>query len=176
MKIKSLLLVIAALALTAQAKAQSDKLQIGVFGGISISDFSRSIPYTAGIAGTYEFGISNKFALVGDVGYQRWYNLDWDQRVEFIPIQIGARYYLKSQFNGLYAGLIGGMNFSRLSFDDSFPGRLSGYERTDQGYSITPSIGYVFGQHFAADLGAYYAFYGANFVDMRLKLVYSFNL
>ncbi len=176
MKIKNLLIIIAALALTAQVNAQSDKLQIGVFGGIAISDFSQSNPYTFGIAGTYEFGISNKFALVGDVGYQRWYNLDWDQRVEFIPIQVGGRYFLKSQDNGLYAGLMGGINFSRSSYDESIPGRRSGSEYTDQGYSITPSFGYVFGQHFSADVGSHYTFYGENFVDMRLKLVYSFNL
>ncbi len=92
-----------------------------------------------------------------------------------IPVQVGGRYFLQSQDKGVYAGLIGGINYTRFQYTN----RMVGDEVVDedQGYNLTPSVGYVFGKHLSADLGAQYSkSFDFETIDLQLKVIYSFNL
>ncbi len=172
MKIKNLLFGIAVLALSTQVDAQSSKVQVGALVGTDLLDIERfDVDYLSyGFAGSYELGISSKFALVGDIGVKFWQG---SRKPTMIPVQVGGRYFLQSQDKGVYAGLIGGINYTRYKYTS----RGDEVVNEDQGYNLTPSVGYVFGKHLSTDLGVqYFRSFDFDIVELQLKAIYSFNL
>lgn len=152
-KLFSILTVAAALTFaTNNANAQENFMSAGLEIAIPIGDWADAgVNFGIGASGTYEFGISEKLSVLAHAGVIFYATDDieiptfdpvtleigtktLDYSVTQIPIQIGGRYYLSEQKDGLFLSALLGVHITSVSLEDASD------SSTD--FSFAPEVGY----------------------------------
>jgi hypothetical protein len=134
-----------------QVNAQESFGSAGLEIAIPIGDFSDAgVNFGIGGSGTYEIGLSDNFAVLAHAGVIFYatddieipvINPDFtigtetvDYNVYQIPLQVGGRYYLSEQKEGLFLSALLGLHITGVSVDGE------GDSSTD--FSFAPEVGY----------------------------------
>lgn len=152
-KLFSVLAVIAALTFTVnQANAQESFGSAGLEIAIPLGDFSDGgVNFGIGGSGTYEVGVSDNFSALAHAGVifyatdkietvtgidQNFMPIveEVDYSVTQIPLQVGGRYYLSAQKEGLFLTGLLGVHITSFSIGDESD------SNTD--FSFAPEVGY----------------------------------
>lgn len=142
------------------ASAQETFGNAGLEIAIPMGDWASDI-YTFGVGGTggIEHGLTDQFALTANVGIV-FLGLD-DPASELIkssfliPIQVGARYYLEDQREGLFFEAKAGVHMLSVSTDDIDLGpfgTVEGESNTETYLSVAPQVGYFINENISIAL------------------------
>ncbi|MFB6306233.1 MAG: outer membrane beta-barrel protein [Flavobacteriales bacterium] len=112
------------------SKAQEGGFSAGAEIGLPMGDFGDFASTGFGASIRYEAGMSDNLALTGDLGYLT-FSTDFDESVNMIPIQAGAKYYTDEVGSGFYA--MGQFGVHNTSFGDN----------SETNLSFAPSAGYA---------------------------------
>jgi hypothetical protein len=130
--------------------AQENFGSAGLEIAIPMGDFGDVANFGIGGSGTFEYGLSDKLALLGHVGVI-FYAADdievpvvnpdltvgtesFPVNVYQVPLQIGGRFYLEEQKSGLFLSGLLGLHITGISVDGE------GESSTD--FSLAPEVGY----------------------------------
>jgi hypothetical protein len=140
-----------------------------------------------------QYNVTEKFAVVGSVGFLLWSKshdlgsgYSYDRRLNIIPVQIGAKYYL---IGGLYGMVEAGIH--HITYSEELSHTLGGSAETTKEsamkISYAPNIGFEFNiKSIGFDVSARYQFVGGGdigaykdvdamqYLGIRLAGTYSF--
>jgi hypothetical protein len=141
-----------------QVNAQESFGSAGLEIAIPIGDFSDSgVNFGIGGSGTYEIGLSENFAVLAHAGVIFYATDDFeiptfdpismtfgtetvDYSVTQIPLQVGGRYYLSEQKDGLYLAALLGFHITSLSIGDEDDSSTDFSFAPEAGYFVTENI------------------------------------
>lgn len=180
----TLFLLLAGFTFAASAQ-QNDrfKINVGLEGGLPIN--STSYTASAGLFLKAELPVSKNLALTANVTYSKFFfsdtlktlhefNGDRETSATFIPVLVGARYYLPSGFYGeAQIGASFGSKSSEGTGGDLYPD-------TGTAFAFTPGVGYALklknGE--AVDFGVRYEAWHKTIATLdfvSLRVAYKFN-
>jgi hypothetical protein len=139
-----------------ELKAQERFGSFGIEGMLPTFSFADIYSFGVGIFAHYEYGLTNKVALTGNIGTTFLVtdpSRSNSTETFLIPMQIGGRFYIKEQKQGLFLGAKIGAHYFResLSFLNS-EGSSRGYVN----FSTALDIGTFINEHIAVSLAGNY--------------------
>ena len=159
---KKLLFVLALVATASftfnTANAQESFGSAGLEIAIPLGDFSDSgANFGIGGSGTYEIGLSENFAVLAHAGVIFYATDDFevptfdpntftfgtetvDYNVTQIPLQVGGRYYLSEQKDGLYLAALLGFHITSVSVGDEDDSSTDFSFAPEAGFFVTENI------------------------------------
>ena len=137
-KVFNLLALVAAFTFAAnQANAQESFGSAGLEIALPVGDFADGSSIGIGGSGHFEIGLSDNFAVFANAGIIFFDSEVDDVSINHIPLQVGARYYLSEQKEGLFGAVKGGLHLQTVSVD------VEGAENeTDAYFGFAPEVGY----------------------------------
>jgi len=137
-----------------QSNAQEGVASVGVELAVPMGDFGDAANFGYGVSAQYEFGLTSNIALNLNAG-AIFYAMEMDGfSFTHIPIQVGARYYLSEQREGLFLGLKAGLHLGLSKMDDfDFGGiTVEGGSDSDANFSFAPEVGYYITENISLGL------------------------
>lgn len=133
-----------ALMFAVQANAQENFGSAGLELAIPVGDFGKSTNFGFGVSGQYEYGFNKNIAFNVNAGVIFYLTESEYYSFTHIPIQVGARYYLDQQREGLFFGVRAGVHIGISSFDDIDTGFgvIEGASDSNTNFSFAPEVGY----------------------------------
>jgi len=139
------------------ANAQESFGSAGLEIAVPLGDFSDGgVNFGIGGSGTYEIGLSDNFAVLAHAGVVFYatddieipvINPDFtigtetlDYSVTQIPLQVGGRYYLSQQKEGLYLSALLGFHITSVSIGDESDSSTDFSFAPEVGYFVTEAI------------------------------------
>jgi hypothetical protein len=122
---------------------------VDVAGVLPTGDYSDAASFAIGAFGRFEFGINDKLAITGRVGFLYHLGTPDGESIYMIPIYAGAKYSFTPQIFGF--GEVG-LNHVNISIDI---GGVSGSNSFDK-LSISAGAGYKINQQISARAGIFY--------------------
>jgi hypothetical protein len=122
---KKLILLIGILLLTGNAIAQSNQISIGADMAFPSGDFAESFGFGLGPTVGLELPFGNRLGIIGQASYQVLFsNNDLIDRGRMIPLQAGAKIYLRENQRGFYVKGLAGVhsNSTRTNAIGPIPG------------------------------------------------------
>ncbi|MEM9052757.1 MAG: outer membrane beta-barrel protein [Bacteroidota bacterium] len=151
-KLFGLLMLVAAFTFAANnANAQESFGSAGLEIALPVGDFADEDVVGAGFgvggSGHFEIGLSDKFAVNASAGII-FFSTDVDDTgLNHIPLQVGARYYLNQQKEGLFVAAQGGLHIQTFSVD------IEGVDNeTDSYFGFAPQVGYFVSENISVSL------------------------
>ena len=183
----SIALVIGLIGATTIANAQNGRFSVGAELGLPMGDFGDVASMGFGGSLRYELPVSDNIGVTATAGYLMFSGKseggfdfpDWSM----IPVQIGGKYYITDNQEGLYFGVEVGIHSSKVktpayTYTDPFTGltfEVPSASATSTDLSYAPEVGY----HLAnIDLGLRYqmvATEGATTSYLGLRIAYVFG-
>ena len=173
---KKIYLLIAMSIACITANAQSGRFSAGLELGLPMGDNADFYSLGIGVTARYEYPVADKISLIGTAGYQSFTakeieipTLNGTEKIKpdpaaIIPIQVGAKYYFKEAWSGLYASAELGLHM--FTFD--------GGSESNLGFAT--GIGYCVGKNI--DLGLRYQIIpteGSSFDYIGIRAAYVFG-
>jgi hypothetical protein len=147
---RKLITMLAAFGMSVAGVAQLGPVSLGAELALPTGDFGESYPLGYGASLGYEQPIGEKLGVTLQVGYIM---LGIDDAVSafidkssMMPIQVGAKYYLKERGAGLYAHVQGGVHSLSVTTKDldlGFFGTIPGTTSSDSYLSGALGVGYM---------------------------------
>lgn len=138
-----------------QSNAQESVLSAGVELALPMGDFGDAANFGYGASLQYEYGLTRSFALNLNAG-AIFYAMEADGfSFTHIPIQVGARYYLIEQRDGLFVGAKAGIHLGLSKVDDMDLGggiTMEGGSDSQANFSFAPEVGYFFTERISVAL------------------------
>jgi hypothetical protein len=133
-----------------------------------VGDWAKDV-YGIGIGGSggMEFGMSDNFAITGNVGITFFsVNEDVSDLIKstfMVPIQVGGRYYFDEQRSGLFAEANLGLHIFSVSTEEIDLGPLGTIESestSETYFSLAPQVGYFVNENISISLRYQLVFQG----------------
>ena len=160
-----------------QSNAQESVGSAGIELAIPVGDFGKSANFGFGVSGQYEYGLTRNIALNLNAGVI-FYAMEYDgYSFTHVPIQVGARYYLEEQRDGLFFGVRLGVHIgiSKIDEIDLGFGTVGGGSNSEANFSFAPEAGYYITENISLALRYQLVFGdGSNLGYLGLRAAYSF--